>query len=84
MATNQLAEELHKRITKKILKRTVYYGSKDNIWGAHLADMQLISKFNNGFSFISLKCKISAIWLVETACIFLVFSIATVQIECEM
>ena len=52
MATNQLAEELHKRITKKILKRTVYYGSKDNIWGAHLADMQLISKFNKGFRFL--------------------------------
>ena len=33
----------------------------------------------------SLKCKISAIWLVETACIFLIFLIATVQIsmECE-
>ena len=23
----------------------------DNIWGADLADMQLISKFNNGFRF---------------------------------
>ena len=34
---------------------------------------------------LSLKCKISAIWLVETACIFLIFLIATVQIsmECE-
>ena len=45
---------------------------------------------------LSLKCKISAIWLVETACIFrilvetacvcLIFLIATVQtsMECEM
>ena len=35
---------------------------------------------------LSLKCKISAIWLVETACIFLIFLIATVQIsmDCEM
>ena len=34
---------------------------------------------------LSLKCKITAIWLVETACIFLIFLIATVQIsmECE-
>ena len=32
-----------------------------------------------------LQCKISAIWLVETACIFLIFLITTVQIsmECE-
>ena len=51
MAKHQLAEELHKRIIKKILKRTVYSGFKDNISGAELADMQLISKFNNGFRF---------------------------------
>ena len=25
---------------------------KDNIWGADLADMQLISKFNRGFRFL--------------------------------
>ena len=25
---------------------------KDNIWGANLADMQLISKFNKGFGFL--------------------------------
>ena len=27
----------------------MYSSFKDNIWGAHLADMQLISKFNKGF-----------------------------------
>ena len=43
-ATNkQLAEELHKRIIKKFEKRTVYSAFKVNIWGADLADMQLIS-----------------------------------------
>ena len=47
----QLAEELHKRIIRKIKKRAVYSRSKDNIWGADLADMQLISKFNKGFRF---------------------------------
>ena len=52
MAKHQLAEELHKRIIKKFLKRTVYSGFKDNISGAELADMQLISKFNNGFRFL--------------------------------
>ena len=33
-------------------KRTVYLGFKDNTWGADLADMQLISKFNKGFRFL--------------------------------
>ena len=41
-----LAEELHKSIIRKLKKRTVYTGFKDNIWGADLADKQLISKFN--------------------------------------
>ena len=45
----QLAEELHKPIIRNFKKRTVYSGFKDNIWGADLADMQLISKFNKGF-----------------------------------
>ena len=42
----QLAEELHKPVIRNLGKRTVYSGFKDNIWGAHSADMQLISKFN--------------------------------------
>ena len=45
----QLAEELHKPIIKSFEKRTVYSGIKGDIWGADLADMQLISKFNKGF-----------------------------------
>ena len=48
----QLAEELHKPIIRKLKKRKVYSGFKDNIWGADLADMQLISKFNKGFRFL--------------------------------
>ena len=48
----KVAEELPKPIIKKIKKRTVYSGFKDNIWGADLADMQLISKFNKGFRFL--------------------------------
>ena len=47
----QLAKELHKPIIRKFKKRKVYSGFKDNIWGADLADMQLISKFNKGFRF---------------------------------
>ena len=40
----------------------------------------------NFYCNLSLKCKISPIWLVETACIFLIFLIATAQIsmECEI
>ena len=47
----QLAEELHKPTVRK-LKKKVYSGFKNNIWGADLADMQLISKFDKGFSFL--------------------------------
>ena len=47
----KLAEELRKPVIKKFKKRTVYSGFKNNIWGADLADMQLISKFNKGFRF---------------------------------
>ena len=48
----ELTKELHKPIIRKFKKRTVYSGFKDNIWGADLADMQLISKFNKGFRFL--------------------------------
>ena len=48
----QLAEELHKLIIIKFLKRKVYSGFRDNIWGADSADMQLIRKFNKGFKFL--------------------------------
>ena len=48
----QLAKELHKPIIRKFKKRNVYSGFRDNIWGADLADMQLISKFNKVFRFL--------------------------------
>ena len=48
----QLAEELHKSIIREFKKRKVYSAFKDNIWGADLADMQLISKFNKRFRFL--------------------------------
>ena len=52
LAALQLAEELHKPITRKFKKRKVYSGFRDKICGADLADMQLISKFNGGFRFL--------------------------------
>ena len=48
----QLAEELHKPIIRKFEKRKVYSRFRDNIWGADLADIQLISKFNKGYRFL--------------------------------
>ena len=49
----KLAEKLHKLIIRiKFKNRTVFSRFKDNIWGADLADMQLISKFNKGFRFL--------------------------------
>ena len=48
----QLPDELHKPIIKKFEKRKVYSSFKGNIWGADLADMQLLSKFNKGFRFL--------------------------------
>ena len=48
----KLADELHKQIIKKFIKRKVYSWFRDNIWGADLADMQLLFKFNKGFRFL--------------------------------
>ena len=46
MSSHELAQGLHKPIIKKLEKRKVHSSFKDNIWGAGLTDMQLISEFN--------------------------------------
>ena len=48
----KLADELHKPIIRKFKKRKVYSAFKDNVWGADLADMQLLSKNNKGIRFL--------------------------------
>ena len=48
----QLAEELHKPIIKKFKERKIHAAFKDNIWGAGLADMQLLSRYNKGIRFL--------------------------------
>ena len=48
----QSTNELHKPIIRKFDKRKVYSAFKDNIWGADLADMQLLSKYNKGIRFL--------------------------------
>ena len=52
MLNQQLANELHKPIIRKFQKRKVYSSFEDNIWGADLADVQLISKYNKGIRFL--------------------------------
>ena len=49
---HQSAEELYKPIIKKFQKRKVHAAFKDNIWGADLADMQLLSRYNKGIRFL--------------------------------
>ena len=44
--------ELHKPIIRKFNKRKVHSPFIDNIWGANVADVQLISKFNKWFGFL--------------------------------
>ena len=51
MSNRKLAEELQMPIIRKFQKRKVHWSFIDNIWGADLADMQLISTFNKGFWF---------------------------------
>ena len=52
MYNEHLAKELHKPIIRKFKKRKAYFGFRDNTWGADLADVQLISKFNKVFRFL--------------------------------
>ena len=47
----ELAQKLHKPIIKKNSKRKVHSLLMDNIWGADLADIQLLSNFNRLFHF---------------------------------
>ena len=48
----QLAEELHKLIIRKFKKRKIHSAFKGNTWGADLADMQLLSRYNKRIRFL--------------------------------
>ena len=52
MSNQQLAEESSKPIIREFKKWKVHSPFIDNIWGADLTDIQLISKFNKGFRFL--------------------------------
>ena len=47
-----LANELHKPIIRKFIKRKLFFSFKDNILGVDLAHMQLISKYNKGIRYL--------------------------------
>ena len=52
MSNKELAEELHKPIIRKFKKQKVHSTFINNTWGADLADMKLISKFNKRIRFL--------------------------------
>ena len=49
---NKKMPELRKPIIRKFEKRRVHSPFIDNVWGADLADKQLIFKFNKGIYFL--------------------------------
>ena len=62
----QLANELHKPIIRKFFKKKVYSSFRDNIQGVDLADMQSLSKYNEGNKY--LLCEIDLfskyVWVI--------------------
>ena len=52
LSNQELAEELHKPVIKKFEKRKLQSSFIDSIWGAYLADTQLVSKYINRFRFL--------------------------------
>ena len=52
ISNKKLAEDLHKPIFKTFKKRKVHSHFMENIWGADLADMPLISKFSERIPFL--------------------------------
>ena len=52
MSNKELVEELHKPIIRKFENQKVNLSFIDNIWTAGLADMELISQFNEVYRFL--------------------------------
>ena len=51
-ANEQLAEELHKPVTKKFKRRKVYSRFKHDIWAADLAEMESLSTKNKNVKYL--------------------------------
>ena len=52
MLNQELAEELDKPFIREFENREVYSSFIDNIWGADLSHMKLLSKFDKDISFL--------------------------------
>ena len=50
--SQQLADELHKPITKNFSKRKVILNGIDKIWASDLVEMQKFSKWNKGIKYL--------------------------------
>ena len=50
--SQQLADELHKPITRNFSERTVISNDIDKIWAADLVEMQKFSKWNKGIKYL--------------------------------
>ena len=50
--SQQLAAELHKPITRNFSKRLVISNGIDEIWAAHLVEMQKFSRWNKGIKYL--------------------------------
>ena len=48
----QFANKLHRQITTKFIRRSIYSSFRDNIWGDDLADMQSLSKYNKWIKYL--------------------------------
>ena len=48
----EFTNELHNPITRKFQRRKLYSSYRDNIQGADLVDLQLLSKYNKGIRFL--------------------------------
>ena len=67
MQTKELPEELHKPIVRKSEKRKLHSSFINNIWGADLANMQAINKFDKGFWFFSFDIDMYSkyVWVIH-------------------
>jgi hypothetical protein len=50
--SDELADELHKPIRRKFIKRKVFVKDIDDIWTADLVDMGKFAKYNRGFKYL--------------------------------
>ena len=49
---HKIANELHKQIIRRFKRRKVYSSFRYNVWGVDLADMQSLSKYNKGVTYL--------------------------------